>query len=324
MEYTGPSSMKVDFFQALSQAANNMAAKLQHPTCVRLEPYKFIIYGPGGHFDRHIDALHEDGMIMTLVVQFSLYLEDGDLFPSKGGQLAVGTESGHDKIQCYDRPGNDQLLLSLFYHDTIHEVTEVEVGYRVSMTFNVYPTDQILREIDPIPQPTLTKLKARGVRKIGLMLSRIYMAERLSAEDLKGPDRCHYEQLKASGLEVEVVEMFDYDGCWIRGEIMNLIRRSDTFETLYYDEVDNYDHKDHFEQVNHSGKSIETWSPTYSKDDRYDCVRSRHLLGDAVFLHGPAMVDPYFTANDEVFLGNEGFNGENITRTWALIAHLPK
>lgn len=54
---------------------------------LRCEPYKLLMYEPGGHFVKHQDTEKEDGMIATLVVQLPSEHEGGDLLVYQGGTL---------------------------------------------------------------------------------------------------------------------------------------------------------------------------------------------------------------------------------------------
>lgn len=312
----------------LNSAVTQMAKTLYHPTKLRISPHKLIIYRQGDHFDQHIDAIHGDGMIMTLSVQIPVAVE------SEGGLLIIGGEDvgRGEAAVALTPPDENQLWLSLFYHDTVHRVNPVEKGYRLSLTFDVCTEDDgpLVFKPDPLPTTLLQSLHAKGARKIGVMTGRMYLEDTICVGDLKGPDRCYYEQFKASGLKPEIIELVKINRLWMMKEVLELVTMDDAFGCLYHEvEQDDYlgennhvglDEKREIINEGQDSLDISKWKVSY----KWSCVAKRYLLGDAVFLHYPAVIDPYFIGTDEVHLGNEGFDGDNIMRTWAILCRLPK
>ena len=72
------------------------------------------------------------------------------------------------------------------------------------------------------------------------------------------------------------------------------------------------------------GPDISSWTMEVDTEKEFILVSTSCMLGDAVFLHYPGIMDSYFTADNEIYLGNEGFNGDNIMRTWAILGTILK
>lgn len=93
------------------------------PARVRVELYKLNLYGEGGHFAKHRDTPDTDlvGTILVNVVQAGC-----------GGRLVL--REGGQEMEDEGVAGT----WSAFYPDTVHEITKVNIGRRVSLAFKVY------------------------------------------------------------------------------------------------------------------------------------------------------------------------------------------
>ena len=94
----------------------------------KLVPYKMHIYGRGGKFAPHIDTLHADNHVATLVV--------GLPSDHRGGALEV-TFQGETKVADFSRnPGHFQA--TCFFTDCQHEIKKVTKGHRVVIQYDIY------------------------------------------------------------------------------------------------------------------------------------------------------------------------------------------
>ncbi len=93
------------------------------------EPYKLLVYRPGGFFAAHRDTEKLPGMVATLSV--SLPAEGA------GGELVVWHE---DKETTFDMTAEEpsELAFAAFYADCLHEARPVTSGHRVSIVFNLF------------------------------------------------------------------------------------------------------------------------------------------------------------------------------------------
>lgn len=70
--------MEGDWEQGLRQA-EKMLDRQYGATGLQVRPYKFLLYGPGGHFKMHRDTEKEDRMFATMVVQLPSTHRGGEL-----------------------------------------------------------------------------------------------------------------------------------------------------------------------------------------------------------------------------------------------------
>jgi hypothetical protein len=113
-----------DFKDRIALEVNHMMAELRHAGQVEAHLYKFVIYGPNDFFVEHLDTPHRDLMVATLSVELA------NQSSPAGGLLQI------NDIEM-PQANENQLRLALFYHDTPHQVYDIEKGYRVSLIFDV-------------------------------------------------------------------------------------------------------------------------------------------------------------------------------------------
>ena len=93
------------------------------------EPYKLLVYRPGGFFAAHRDTEKVAGMVATLSV--SLPTEGA------GGELVVYHGS---RATTFDMTSEEpsELAFAAFYADCLHEARPVTSGHRLSLVFNLF------------------------------------------------------------------------------------------------------------------------------------------------------------------------------------------
>lgn len=93
--------------------------------CLSLRLYKMHIYPDGGHFDEHLDTLHSENHVATLVLGLgSDYI---------GGELEI------NGIKHNLHPDDKQNLAYVtFYTDTKHKVHPVTNGTRIVLQYDVF------------------------------------------------------------------------------------------------------------------------------------------------------------------------------------------
>ncbi|EAU84549.2 hypothetical protein CC1G_00068 [Coprinopsis cinerea okayama7 len=106
---------------------------------------KLNVYGPGSFFKPHVDTPRDPNMLGTLVI----------VFPTehRGGDLLLTTKAGPWTFDSSNLVSKEQsevhrLAFVAFYSDIEHEVTLVESGYRVTLTYNLY-TRKPMSPLDP-------------------------------------------------------------------------------------------------------------------------------------------------------------------------------
>ncbi|KAG6815150.1 hypothetical protein H0H87_004671 [Tephrocybe sp. NHM501043] len=100
---------------------------------IRAEMYKLNVYGKGSFFKSHKDTPRGDSMFGSLVVVFPT--------PHSGGALVLrhfGQEWTFDSAALTREQGKPSIVYIAFYSDVDHEVTVVESGYRVTLTYNLF------------------------------------------------------------------------------------------------------------------------------------------------------------------------------------------
>ncbi len=176
---------------------------------VDLEPYKLLIYEPGGFFADHRDTEKADRMVATLVVSLPV---DGE-----GGELVIRHQDRETTIDlCVDEPG--ELAFAAFYADCLHHTRPVRRGHRASLVYNVIvkPGKSGVRATAPDTALHAQKLARilsglgqdrKAPRKIVWMLEHEYSEAGLCLEALKGLDASTTKAL-AGGAEAADCDIF--------------------------------------------------------------------------------------------------------------------
>lgn len=117
----------VQLDQALQKIQKNL--NLPDDGLLTAELHNLLIYMPGQFFKAHQDSEKAEGMIATLVV----------LLPAAftGGELVVD-QHGDQRVFDFSEEHSKNLVFTAFYADCYHEVKEVQSGYRLALTYNLF------------------------------------------------------------------------------------------------------------------------------------------------------------------------------------------
>ena len=313
-----------EFSKELQYEVDKMAKTLKHPKQVQCQLSKMVIYEKGGHFESDIDAKHKPNMIFMLSLEIFVNHE------TQGGILTMNNQA---KIPS---PSHEkELSLVLFYHDVLHEVTEVREGTRIFLFFNVLELEKIVlfKEIETDDTKFwkgLTKFKDSGVRKIGLLFEHYYYGETKENIVLKGKDAIFFEILKQYCDNIDIVKVcIDKNSRVFRKEILNIMKKCDIFEKFYFkedreDRRENYyikrnqnqyyekDYEDktlHFKSLkpNFAQKNKNRGDSSklinFDDENKFLAISRKFLLGDVVFLETGS-------ENRLFFRGSEFFHGK--------------
>lgn len=116
---------------------------------LRAELHNLLVYERGQFFSLHQDSEKLDGMIGTLVLTLPSEFEGGEFVLRHGNKRMVAKGS------------SDKVEVVAFYADCHHEVTPVQEGFRVVLTFNlVMDADATPKtgSADAVPADTLADL----------------------------------------------------------------------------------------------------------------------------------------------------------------------
>ncbi|KAF8073371.1 hypothetical protein FPV67DRAFT_1477514 [Lyophyllum atratum] len=108
---------------------------------VSAELYKLNVYGKGSFFKAHKDTPRGDTMFGSLVVVFPT--------PHEGGALVLrhfGQEWTFDSATLTRQEAEPSVAYIAFYSDVDHEVSIVDSGYRVTLTYNLFFENKTWRE----------------------------------------------------------------------------------------------------------------------------------------------------------------------------------
>ncbi|KAF7942290.1 hypothetical protein EAE99_000340 [Botrytis elliptica] len=188
---------------------------------VLAELYKLNIYsGPSGKFKAHVDTPRGTRQFGSLVVCLP--------YSHQGGQLRV-THRGSNTFFDWGNK-SDSIQWAAFYSDCEHEVHEVTSGHRVTLTYNLYISQQIGIPLqkNPVADPTLSPLyevarnvldqpgfmKRGGV--IGFYCDHLYAHTQKDADDimpyaLKGIDMIIFNTFQSLGLVVKACPVLHVD-----------------------------------------------------------------------------------------------------------------
>ena len=111
--------------QVVGQAAAGLGCPPEHTSA---QPYKLLVYEPGGFFAPHRDTEKVDGMVATLVVSLPVAGAGGELVIRHGERQAVVDLRT-------DEPS--ELAFAAFYADCVHELRPVTAGHRVALVYHL-------------------------------------------------------------------------------------------------------------------------------------------------------------------------------------------
>ncbi|TFK73714.1 hypothetical protein BDN72DRAFT_893677 [Pluteus cervinus] len=100
---------------------------------LELELYQLNVYDKGSFFKAHRDTPRSRDMFASLVIVFPAAHEGGKLLLRHDGE-----EWTFDSADMLSKATTPSAAFIAFYSDVEHEVTMVESGYRVTITYNIY------------------------------------------------------------------------------------------------------------------------------------------------------------------------------------------
>ncbi|KAF9466897.1 hypothetical protein BDZ94DRAFT_1319067 [Collybia nuda] len=112
-----------------------LLAGLDESKPIRTELSKLNVYGKGSFFKAHKDTPRSDKMFGTLVVVYPTPHEGGTLLMRHSGQ--EWSFDSAEAVQQHEQ-GHPVVAYAAFYSDVEHEVTEIQSGHRVTLTYNLY------------------------------------------------------------------------------------------------------------------------------------------------------------------------------------------
>ena len=314
-------SLNPVFENLIKTMVTTMAKELNHPTNVIPKLYKLIIYKEGDFFKEHIDSVHEDNMIMTLSVQLDTN--------SLGGELCINGEP-------LDRPESNHISLILFYNDIKHQIGEVTKGYQISLIFNIVQDQDQSPIIDDnyktLFKQGISKLKDKGINKIGFIANHLYMGDEIKGHMLKNTDKIGYELLKLYSKEIKFINVcVEADSNLINcfhEDLMPIMSLSQAFGSLYFEhsgkddeEAEDDEEKEEVSYSSYNNTSYDHIKINYDVDNKYHVIKDEYLLGDVIFLKSKPLDKKIYKGDDEVYLGNGGFVG-NIYENLAIVFYL--
>ncbi|KAF6748390.1 hypothetical protein DFP72DRAFT_1049592 [Ephemerocybe angulata] len=194
--------------------------------------YKLNVYGPGSHFKSHLDTPRSDNMFGSLVVVLPTTHVGGDLVLRYKENTTWTFESSKLVGEVEGTQSTPRLAWAAFFSDIEHEVSVVESGYRVSLTYNLNYADDSSAPSLPASQPTAEEANLKEALR-GLLASPDVLPDGgalgfgltykypipLTTEDidfvplarrLKGTDAVLKRICSDFNLECQVMGLYDY------------------------------------------------------------------------------------------------------------------
>lgn len=193
---------------------DNLSAKFGVKLSAKL--YKLVLYQKGGHFGYHLDSVHKNSHIATLLIGLPIEYE--------GGNLKVNYPNDSSKFKTFKLYNN----LVAFYTDCEHSISQVLDGTRVALQYDLYAEQdgeqekakkkseklnpQVINQIVKykIPLTDINQFNSFWIdklekellsidyskKKVAFLLRHQYANKYLYENVLKGTDKAIYESLK--------------------------------------------------------------------------------------------------------------------------------
>ncbi len=192
---------------SLSDLVDELRAELGLPdrTRLRAELDKMLIYEPGQFFLPHQDTEKTDGMIATLLLILPSTFTGGSLRVMHGGKTVTVKAS---------KKAAKEVTLVAFYADCRHEVTPLEAGHRVVLSYNLvakggtaealtFETGTLEDAVEryfatPKPEPSYSRWEPPKPDRLVYLLDHEYTERGLSWRLLKNGDARRAEALRAA------------------------------------------------------------------------------------------------------------------------------
>ncbi|TFY52149.1 hypothetical protein EVG20_g10684 [Dentipellis fragilis] len=130
---------------------------------IKVELYKLNVYSEGSFFKAHQDTPRGEYMFGSLVLVFPTPHQGGSLILRHGGH-EWSFDSATELDSVTQNPGAPNIGFVSFFSDVEHEVSLVESGHRVTLTYNLYLTptsDDADPEVAPVVPPHQASFKAQ-------------------------------------------------------------------------------------------------------------------------------------------------------------------
>ena len=290
------------FIQMILPTIQQMSISLIHPRRVELQPYKLVLYQEGDHFEEHMDSEKDEEMIGTLVIEYP-----GDAI---GGNLEF-----EDFV--VEHPPAETLGLTLFYNDLKHSVSKVESGRRIALTFNVLSTSTVIPEVINHYLPTfregIRQLELKGIKKVGFITTRIYFSQ----NHLKGIDLLGHDLFLQVSNNVYVRSVAQSAEGIYFSVINRICQYFGDMDVLYSDYTDDQDEiqTEPIEIISTVG--YDQIALNLDRENRFVAIDSRFRMGDIVLLKTDGILRLAYRGKEDLYLGNEGFQGEILTNLGA-------
>ncbi|KAF7789986.1 hypothetical protein EIP86_000934 [Pleurotus ostreatoroseus] len=115
---------------------HNLLDAKNSQNAIRAELYKLNVYGEGSFFKAHKDTPRKESMFGSLVVFYPTAHEGGNLLFRDGT-----SEWTFDSARATAEHDGPCVAYAAFFSDVDHEVSLVQSGYRVTVTYNLYFVD---------------------------------------------------------------------------------------------------------------------------------------------------------------------------------------
>lgn len=181
-------------YYPLIEFIKNIWKKKFHKNVI-VEPYKINIYDVGNGFTWHVDTPNKN-LIGTFIIGLCNCFE--------GGEFKIKTINDNNQFQLYCEKQWDGMQGSwiTFYSDLQHMVMPIIKGYRATLTFKIYQTDDNIEMISRFNTKEYEFLKDNV--SYGLLLSHLYS---LDTKELKGIDKYIYDILIFMGAKIDIISV---------------------------------------------------------------------------------------------------------------------
>jgi hypothetical protein len=157
---------------------------------IAAQPYKLLLYGPGGHFKAHRDTEKLDAMFGTLIIALPS--------PHRGGQLYIRHSGVETTVDFSAEAHQYDFQYAALFADCEHEVVPVTSGFRFCVVYNLLLEEGDPKWLNQSPEdhakPLATLLEKNfASRPSGnpavILLEHQYTEANFSIKRLKGHDR---------------------------------------------------------------------------------------------------------------------------------------
>ncbi|EJF57889.1 hypothetical protein DICSQDRAFT_182926 [Dichomitus squalens LYAD-421 SS1] len=146
---------------------------------IRTELYKLNVYGKGAFFKPHVDTPRSELMFGSLVIVFPPSHEGGALkLRAQGHKEGEIREWTFDSSALLAQQTHPSIAYIAFFSDIEHEVMPVTSGHRVTITYNLYHSnDKTLASSLPVLRPISTNEQAFRDALRGLIDSPMFLPD---------------------------------------------------------------------------------------------------------------------------------------------------